>query len=690
MKKKKMPPIEEEKLIKDETSPLSKGEVKKDKKKKKKMGNSGDGKNNKNPEVEEKYIEINDESGDTPLKKGNRALKDLLAPSGFDRSNKEFIKVGDKYVRSFVVNAYPDVVEVGWLDSLYNSSDDLDVSFHIMPTDERSALDEINLEITKQEAQFQHEMKSGNIKNLGVIKTKIDQLYEQRAKLEQRQEKIYHSSIVANLHAKSLDELNKLTYKLKHTLGARKIGLLDLYMRHDDGYKSCLPIGDNLLEDQNRTINTGGIIASFPFYNGEISHRNGIFLGLNMMTGTPIYLDSFDRSVLDNGNMTIFGKSGSGKTFFVSLMTARSVLKKISTVIVDVEGEYKKLTRALGGRHIVLGPNSRTRINPFAIESEYDKEQRREIVNVKGKISDALNLIGVMVGNLDNSQRSIVSYVLKELYETDWGITEDPKSLYTNEEVYDKVTKEYIYAGTKKKMPTLSDFYKKLKKYAEENDLDSIREVVSSLTMFTAGNVYDFWDCQTSEDLEGLGNYPIITFDISQLESDAVILPIAMFVTLTWIWEGYVKKEQDKNKRIIVDECWKMMDPTMPGSEFTASFLNTAARRCRKRACALVVASQSFHEFIDNPKGLAVLMNASVNIFLRTEAMAIDSIQQTFQMSDGERNFLMSARKGQILIRMGEESCAGYVVPFDYEKELIENPFAYVKEDGYEEDDNDE
>lgn len=632
-------------------------------------------------DIEEKTEDIG------PFKKGMRKLKDVLAPSGFDRTDEDCIGVGGKYVRSFVINGYPDAVQVGWLDSLYNSEEDMDVSFHIMPTDERSALDEINLEITKQEAQLQHEYKSGSIKNLSRLENKIQQLYAQRAKLEQNQEKMYHSCVVSNLHAKSKDELDKATYRLKHTLGARKVDIMSLYLRQDEGYQSALPYGVNYLEDRQRSINTGGIVASFPFYNSEVSHKNGIFLGLNMVTGTPMFLDMYDRSLLNNGNMTVFGASGSGKTFLVSLMTARSVIKGINTAIVDPEGEYINFAKTLGGRHVSIAPNATTRINPMDIYEEFDEKKNKKIVNIKGKISDVLNLIAMMNGGLDPEQRSVVSLVLRDLYAIDWGITEDVDSLFTKEESYNPTTKEFIHAGERKQMPTFSDFYAKLNSYVNENPQQNLRSLVNSLKMFTKGNVYDLWDCQTSEDLKNLGDYPIIVFDVSALE-DQMLRTIGMQSCLTWIWESWVKKEHVRKKRIIIDEAWMMVDPNMAGSEYTAAFLNVAARRCRKRKAGLLVASQSFHEFVSNPQGLAVLMNSSVNMFLRTESIAIDAVQQTFKLSDGERNFLMSAQKGQVLIRMNGEACVGYVVPFEYEKKLIENPFANKKvKEEYDEDD---
>lgn len=622
-----------------------------------------------------------DNKKERPISKGARRLKDLIAPCGFDRSEEDCLGVGNKKVRSFVVNGYPGVVSVGWLDKIYNSEQDLDVSFHIVPADERSALDEINMEITKQEAQYQHELKSGSIKNRGKIEARIEQLYAQRAKLEQNQEKLYHSCIALNLHSTSKERLDKETYTLTQTLAARKIDLMDAYLRQDDCYKSAGVFGTNYMEDMYRSINTGGIVASFPFYNAHISHKNGIFLGLNMVTGSPIFVDYYDRTLLNTGNINVFGASGSGKTFLVSLMTCRSTIKDIKTAIVDPEGEYVRITHALGGKHITLAPDSKTRVNPFDISEEFDVEKGEYYVGVKAKIDDLLNLIAVMAQGLDAEQKSVTSLILKDLYEVDWGINSKPESLYEQSGSFNKETGEFIHAGRKKVMPRFSDFYRKLKKYADESGRDNLRRLVNSLVMYTQGNVYDLFDCYTTEDLSDLKDSPVITFDVSRLESDQ-LRPLGMYVAMTWIWESFVKKDHRQKKRVIVDEAWMLCDPSMAGSEYTAGFLNLAARRCRKRNAGLLIASQSFNEFIRNPQGEAVLMNASVNMFLRTEAMAIDAVQRTFKLSDGEKQFLMSANKGQVLIRMGNEACVGLIVPFEYEKNLIENPFGSKKEKG--------
>jgi conjugal transfer ATP-binding protein TraC len=609
-----------------------------------------------------------DYSSKSALGKGIRTIKDLFAPPSFDRSQEDCIKVGNKYVRSFVVNGFPSTVSVGWLDYLFNYDGDMDTAIYVEPADERTALEELTAKITQFEAQLTIELQKGNIKNVTRLKNTIAQLYEQRERLEQNYENLFYVQIVSNLYCNSKEELDKETQKLDNKLKGRKINLMPVYLRQDDAYKTALPFGKNYIPDMYRNFNSGALTACFPFYNSEISHKTGVFCGINLATMTPVLIDFYDRSVLNNGNLTVFGQAGSGKTFFVSLLTLRSALKGVRTVIIDPEGEYKKLTKAVGGSHIYIAPDSDTRINPFDLEEE-EKEDGTKEVKIKDKVSDVLNLIAVMAGGLTPEQKSIVSYVLTDLYESR-GFTEDPKSLYVTEPYFDEETGEFYHDGMKKPMPTFTDFHNKLEEYAhKENNIELIK-LANALKMFKKGGVYDLFDCQTSPELADFKNSPIVTFDISKLE-ESVLRPIGMYIALTWTWEKFVKKNPHIKKRIVADEAWMLVNKNMAGYEFTSAFLENAARRIRKRNGGLLVASQNFIEFADNPQGKAVLTNAVVNIFLKQDATDIDAVQDTFKLSDGERNFLLSAKRGEMLIKMNGESSVVYAFPFEYEKQLI-------------------
>jgi type IV secretory pathway VirB4 component len=610
------------------------------------------------------------------LGKGVRTLKDLFAPPSFDRSQEDCLKVGDKYVRSFVVNGYPSNVSVGWLDALLSYDGDMDTAIYVEPSDERTALDELTAKITQFEAQLTLETNKGNIRNITRLRHTIEQLYEQRERLEQNYESLFYVQIASNMYTDTKEELDKQTQKLDNRLKGRKIDLMPVFLRQDDGYKTVLPFGKTYLPDKFRNFNSGALTACFPFYNSEISHRTGIFCGINLSTMTPVYIDFYDRDVLNNSNLTVIGQAGSGKTFFVSLMILRSALKGIRNTIIDPEGEYGRLTRAIGGSLIQIAPDSDTRINPFDIEEE-EMEKGLKEVKIKDKVSDILNLVAVMAGGLNPEQRSIVSYIITETYENK-GFTEDPASLYVTTPFLDEASGEFYHHGMKKPMPTFSDFHNLLVAYAQKESNDDIRRLANALKIFKKGGVYDMFDCQTSSELMDFSNASVVTFDISKLE-ESVLRPIGMYIALSWTWEKFVKKNPKVKKRIVADEAWMLFNRNMAGHEYTATFMENVARRIRKRNGGLLVASQNFLEFADNPQGKAVLTNAVVNIFLRQNSTDIDAVQDTFKLSDGERNFLLSAKRGEMLIRMNEESSVAYAMAFDYEQQLISN--AYVSKD---------
>ena len=631
----------------------------------------------KKPRKVDKQVNNQVKVKENVLGKGARSLKELFAPASIDRGHPDYIRVGDKYVKSFVLQGYPSQVFIGWLNDLYNYPGDADVALYIEPADERGALDELTKKITQFEAQLAGEQEKGNIKNITRLQASIQALYQQRASLEQNYENLFYIQVFINIYTDTKEQLDKEAQMLQQRVSGRRMALMSLDLRQDEGYKSALPFGKCYTDDLYRNFSSSALTACFPFYNSEITHNNGIFLGVNLSTNTPVFIDFYDRSKLNNSNFTVFGTSGSGKTFLVSLLTMRSAIKGIRTVIIDPENEYVALTRALGGSHIYLAPGSQTSINPFDIEEEDETDDNgnptgRQVVKIKDKVSDVLNLIAVMARGLDSEQLSLVSMVLNKLYES-FGFNEDPQSLYDRASEFDKVTGEFKHGGIKKRMPQFSDFHNLLEQIAESQDNSNLKTLANSLRIFKKGGVYDMFDCQTSDDVD-LSNAPIIVFNISQLE-ESILRPIGMYVSLSWTWEKFIKKNPQVKKRIVCDEAWMLVNKAMAGHEYTSAFLDKAARRIRKRNGGLLIASQSFNEFQESALGKAVLQNASLNVFLKQSATDIEAVQDTFKLSDGEKQFLLSSRKGEMLIKMGQESgesALAFAKSFEYERQLIE------------------
>ena len=109
-------------------------------------------------------------------------------------------------------------------------------------------------------------------------------------------------------------------------------------------------------------MDTGALSTTFPFTSADLTQDNGILYGINLHNNGLII---FDRFSLENYNMTVFAKSGSGKSFTVKLEALRSMMMGTDILIIDPENEYQKLCEAVGGSYIRLSLSSDTRINPF-------------------------------------------------------------------------------------------------------------------------------------------------------------------------------------------------------------------------------------------------------------------------------------------------------------------------------------
>lgn len=142
------------------------------------------------------------------------------------------------------------------------------------------------------------------------------------------------------------------------------------------------------------------------------------------------------------------------------------------------------------------------------------------------------------------------------------GITSDINSLY--ERKGGKLDNgKYVVGKIPKKMPTLTDFQKKLK--TREN----CTELAELLVPFLRGNSLGIFDCESQINSDA----DIINFDMSEIKDEFTKL-YASFVILTWVWQKFVLKNKEKKKIIVCDEAWLFLK-----FQESAEFLVNVARR---------------------------------------------------------------------------------------------------------------
>ena len=187
-----------------------------------------------------------------------------------------------------------------------------------------------------------------------------------------------------------------------------------------------------------------------------------------------------------------------------------------------------------------------------------------------------------------------------------------------------------------------------------------VRELQGQMAYFDGQSTFEL--------LEGM---PFINLDISQLE-ERFARPLAQQVLLSWVWEKYVKKNsEDKSKamkkRVIIDEAWMLL----PFPE-AVDFLNTMARRARKRNVSLLVASQKFQDFYEKKEAQAVLTSSETKLFLAQDKSEIQYLREVFKLSEGEASFLITCNRGEGLLKVGGDSAVLAIQPTQKEFEFVE------------------
>ena len=614
-----------------------------------------------------------------------KTIKELIAPSGIDATNIDHLEIISnvtRYARSFFVSTLPRMCTFPELFRDMYLFGDINTSIYINPIPESRSQNELNRVINELETERIVAADRGNINresDLGQKRLEAEQL---RDEIAAGYNKLYEASVISTLFAYNLEDLDRFTKLLSTEMSKSLVGIKSAWGIQEEAFKSNLP----LMEDKIRkthTFDRRSMGTVFPFTTSEVGHQTGIPLGINKQTGVPILFDNF-HSTLSNYNMVIFAKSGAGKSVTMKTLISRSaVLMGVQSLALDAEGEYSIVAESLGGVNVVISPNSKTVINIFDIETEIVKDEitgrDRLVLNVENKVEDVTQALLTMAKGSTRSEevneltKQIIAESVAEEYAAR-GINNDPNSLY--ESSRGELGNSNNMLGRKKKeMPTIGSWYKRIQKKADDNTNPDYNFHYSYLLKVMKQYIREFdgqmayFDGQSTFDL--LEGTLFINLDISQLE-EKFARPLAQQILLEWIWEKYVKKNSEDRtkaakKRVLVDEAWMLL----PFPE-AVDFLNTMARRARKRNVSLAIISQRFQDFYEKPEAQAVLTSSDTKLFLAQDKSEIQYLKEVFKLSEGEANFLVTCLKGEGLLKVGGDSAIIQIRPTAKEFEFVE------------------
>ena len=568
---------------------------------------------------------------------GIRTLRDFIAPSSIEFTVDHF-RLGAKYGRTIYVYGYPREIYTGWLSSIINIDEVLDLSMFIYPVDTQVVLDNLRKKVTQLEADMSIGAEKGKVRDPG-LEAALSDAEELRNQLQIGSERFFRYGLYVTIYADNLDELNFVQHKIETIFGQQLVFSKVASSQQEQGLNSTIPqLADQL--QIRRNMNTGAISTSFPFTSADLTDGKGVLYGINMHNNGLVI---FDRFSLENANMVVFAKSGAGKSFTVKLEALRSMMLGSEILIIDPENEYQKLCDAVGGSYIRLSLNSDTRINPFDLPrvidtDEADDSLRANLVTLHGLLRQMLGgsqstADGQIIMGLTATEEADLDQALIDTYAR-VGITSDPLTHNSTP-------------------PTITDLYDTLLHMEGSGP-----GLAQRLRKYTSGTFAGIFSQQSNINIDN----SMVVFNIRDLEDE--LRPIAMYIVLSHIWN--ITRTQQKRRLLVVDEAWQLMK-----YDDSANFLFSLAKRARKYQLGLTTITQDVEDFMGSKMGRAIVANSSIQLLLKQSSSAVDVLSNVFKLTEEEQKRLANFPVGQGLFFAGANHVHIQIQASDTEYGLI-------------------
>jgi type IV secretory pathway VirB4 component len=552
--------------------------------------------------------------------------KDIIAPSSIYLGSG-FLRIGKRFTRSYFVFSFPRYLSTAWLSPIINLDVPLDIGIHIYPYSSEEVLKQIRKKITEVLAEIHEREEKGLIRE-PQLEIAYRDLEELREKLITAQERMFKVGIYITAYADSEKELKEIENVLRSIFESKLIYIKQASFRQKEGFYSSLPYG----LDQIQTLtpmNTAPLSTTFPFVSVDLSSSEGILYGINRHNNSLIL---FDRFSMENANEVVFGKSGSGKSYYVKLEILRSLMQGINVIVIDPENEYKMLADAVGGSFINISLASPNHINPFDLPTPREDERPEDVLR-----SNVINLVGlmrIMLGGLSPEEDAIMDRAITETYAAK------------------DITPETNPRFWKERIPIMEDLEKVLE------GMEGAESLVRRIRKFTKGTFAQFFNQRTNIAMDK----PLVVFGIRDMEDE--LRPIASFIIMRYIWN---KVRSELKKRILViDEAWWIMK-----EEDGASFLYGICKRGRKYWLGVTTITQDVGDFMKSAYGQPIITNSSIVILFKQSPATIDIVQKTFNLTDEEKYLLLETEVGEGIFFAGQKHVLMKVVASYTEDQIV-------------------
>jgi conjugal transfer ATP-binding protein TraC len=558
-------------------------------------------------------------------RKGVISIRDLISPPSM-QVDPNMLMIGDTFVRTMFVIAYPRYISVGWFAPIINLSSTFDVAMFFYPVKTAVVLEQLKKKAGNLEAQIITDAEKGSARD-PLRETALRDVEALRDALTQGIEKFFQFALYVTIYTAKKEELDRLSDEIENIFGSRLVYSRRVFFQSEQGFNSTMPLGNDELAIAFN-MNSSPAASSFPFISSELTSDEGILYGINRHNNSLIL---FDRFSLQNANAVVFATSGAGKSYAIKLEVLRSLMIGADVMIIDPENEYKHLSDAVGGTYINISLSSEAKINPFDLPRAIGADARPQDI-IRSAVITLKGLLKLMMGAFTPDEDSIVDRALLETYAKK-DITPDADL-------------------SQCEPPIMQDFQDVLEGMEGGADL-SLR-----LRKYTEGTFSGLLNAPTNVMMDN----QLICFSVRDLEDE--LRPIAIYTIVNYIWN--IVRSKMKRRILVIDEAWWLMQ-----HEDSAKFIFALVKRCRKYYLGVTTITQDVNDFLASPYGQAIVTNSSLQLLLKQSPASIDHVQKTFLLTEGEKYLLLECGVGEGIFFAGTKHAAIKVVASYTEDQLI-------------------
>ena len=585
----------------------------------------------------------------------------FIAPRGIDLTHRNYIIMDGLYYSFLYIkgNGYPNKVRAGWMSSLINAGEGIDVDVFLRRENRSKTIDKvaqrIRLNRTKlksmEDTSTDYEELAGSIQAGYFIKQGIANYNED----------LFYMSVFMTVSARTYEELMWRKQQMTDMLKSMDMYVSDCSFQQEDALRTVMPflqISLKLEKKSKRNVLTSGAASTYMFTSFEMSDDTGVLLGINRHNNSLCIVDLFDTKKNKNANLNLLGTSGAGKTFTMQLLALRMRMRGIQCyIIAPIKGhEFRRACNRIGGQFIKIAPGSPHCINIMEIRHTISPEM--ELIDeldysemdslLAQKIQQLMIFFSLLIPDMTNEEEQMLDEALIRTYGK-FGITHDNDSVYEDRNAVPPKMKA---------MPILGDLHEELQK----NEMT--KRIAIIVSRFVTGSAQSF-NQQTNVDLSN----KYIVLDLSELKGK--LLPVGMMIALDYVWDK-IKSDRTKKKAIMIDEIWQLIGAG--SNRMAAEFCLEIFKVIRGFGGAAISATQDLSDFFgleDGRYGRAIINNSKNKIILNLEPDEAEFVRDTLKLTKTEIRSITRFERGEALICSNNSKVPVIIKASKEEQEMI-------------------